>query len=362
MAEAGNTTVNTLNGAVAHWGLARYEWCDPLDAASLSACLQNYGASPSKDGGRAPHYFQGTPGQLRVAWVRSSGVVENALPPGSRDVSRHRAFQFRAFVDSTDPLNLLEQPQDLRVEIEDGAGLVASATVSDHSPVLFYRHSVDLPLDSDTALPRAVLNTVRVPLSAFDGVFLSDVRAVRLHFDQTASGAINIADMAFADEAQNRTPEAQWAVTEKMLSDAGAKLQNVGLSVTAADDEGAPAIAVAVFSDEDDVYTQTSQNSPDAKDIAPDTLRLRGGAHKDADGRVYLIAATATDAAGQVGFGCCTVTVPRNNSAAEAVSVAVQAKAAAGQCTAFATAAEGYLPPPAGFHVVGDGPVIGADQ
>jgi hypothetical protein len=362
LTEAGNTAVNTLGGTVSHSGLARYALCDPLDPASIEGCLQNYDASPVQYDGRIPHYWEGTPGQLRVAWVRSSGFLENELPPGSRDVSRYRAFQFRAVVDFTDPLNALGQAQDLRVEIEDGAGLVASAVVSDHSPALFYPPSADLPLDADTAIPRAVLNTVRVPLSAFEHVFLTDVRAVRLHFDQTAAGALNLADMAFADEALDLTPGVQCTVSEPALSASGAKLEAVGLDVDASDDKGVPVIDVSVFSDEDDLDSQPSQNSPDAKDIAPSSLRLRGEADKDSDGRVYLIVATATDAGDHVGFGCCTVVVPRNNMVAEAESVAAQAEAAAAQCTSFAAAAEGLAPPPGGFFVVGDGPVIGADQ
>jgi hypothetical protein len=47
---------------------------------------------------------------------------------------------------------------------------------------------------------------------------------------------------------------------------------------------------------------------------------------------------------------------------AGAESVAAQAEAAAAQCTSFAATAEGLAPPPGGFFVVGNGPVIGADQ
>jgi hypothetical protein len=126
------------------------------------------------------------------------------------------------------------------------------------------------------------------------------VRAVRLHFDQTAAGALNLADMAFADEALYRTPGVQCTVSEPALSASGATLEAVGLDVDASDDKGVPVINVSVFSDEDDLDSQPSQNSPDAKDIAPSSLRLRGEADKDSDGRVYLIVATATDAGDHV--------------------------------------------------------------
>jgi hypothetical protein len=356
LTESDNTAFNTLDGAVSHANLLRFEWCE----AQSENCLENLDASPfSGRDGRQPHF---NVNQLKLAWAGNDGVFENELPPAYRDVSRYRALQFRALVDSTDGLNPLDQPQDLSIELEDGAGLVASVRASDHSRSLYYPPSDDLPLQADTPLPRGVLNTVRVPLADFDDIFLTDIRAVRLRFDQTNTGAINIADLAFADETLDATPTASCEVAVPSLTASGAKLETVGLEVTASDTKGNPAIAVAVFSDEDDTDSQPSQNSPDAKDIAPGTLRLRGEADKDEDGRVYLIVATATDAGGNTGFGCCTVTVANGNQEADAEAAELQAQAAAAQCTAFAAAAEGLAPVPGGYYEVGDGAVIGPDQ
>jgi hypothetical protein len=43
-----------------------------------------------------------------------------------------------------------------------------------------------------------IVNQVRFPLRLFAGVDLGDVRAVRLRFSRTASGVIDIADVAFS--------------------------------------------------------------------------------------------------------------------------------------------------------------------
>jgi hypothetical protein len=51
--------------------------------------------------------------------------------------------------------------------------------------------------------------------------------------------------------------------------------------------------------------------SPDAKNIAPGTLRLRSERSGSGDGRVYLIVITATDASNNVSHVCLTVVVPR---------------------------------------------------
>ena len=47
-------------------------------------------------------------------------------------------------------------------------------------------------------VPKIVLNTVRVPLTAFNSVNLNDIRSVQFTFDERFQGAVLIADVAFA--------------------------------------------------------------------------------------------------------------------------------------------------------------------
>jgi hypothetical protein len=75
-----------------------------------------------------------------------------------------------------------------------------------------------------------------------------------------------------------------------------------------------------------------------------------------ATGRIYLIVVKATDAAGTAGFATTAVVVPKSTSAASVASANNQAAAA----VAFANANNGN--PPAGYFVIGDGPVIGPMQ
>jgi hypothetical protein len=113
---------------------------------------------------------------------------------------------------------------------------------------------------------------------------------------------------------------------------------------------------VTVYSDEDDVDPQTiGDMSPDAKDLGLGTLRLRAERRDSGDGRVYLVVVRRTDSTGTA-FSCHTVTVPLSQSAAAKSSVAAQAAAAQTFCTNNGGAA------PAGFFLVGDGPVIGPKQ
>lgn len=137
------------------------------------------------------------------------------------------------------------------------------------------------------------------------------------------------------------------------LSPSNNDLVNVGLAATANE----PAtFNVQVFGDEDD-QTPTSTtpftlHSPDAKDIAIGTLRLRAERVNSEDGRVYLVVVTATDTNGNSSRACHTVVVPKNKKGD------VDAQAAAAK--AFCEANNGAAPP--GYFVIGDGPIIGPKQ
>ena len=66
-----------------------------------------------------------------------------------------------------------------------------------------------------------------------------------------------------------------------------------------------------VYSNEDDEHqTGDGTHSPDAKEIALGTLRLRAESKGNGNGRVYLIIVTATDDCNNTALSCCTVTVP----------------------------------------------------
>ena len=96
--------------------------------------------------------------------------------------------------------------------------------------------------------------------------------------------------------------------------------------------------------------------APDAKDIAVGSLRLRAERQGNSDGRVYLILVEATDSSGNRGINCCTAVVPHSNKRQALESVQAQAAAAQAFCLAHAGM------PPAGYFVLGDGPLIGPKQ
>ena len=145
------------------------------------------------------------------------------------------------------------------------------------------------------------------------------------------------------------------AVAISSLDPANHNLVNVGLSGGSFSDNCPGATRqVLVFGNEDDEMDTGDGNfSPDATDINIGTLQLRSERVASGKGRVYLIVVKVTDAAGNVSFACATVVVPKSSSKADIASINAQAAAA----KAYALSHNGS--PPAGYFVIGDGPVIG---
>ena len=184
-----NLTINTQGGAATQTGLVPYELCG--GNVSLR-CLAD---QPDE---RQPHTAPSAralvPGlsQLTTGWGNMTGNYRNELPLVVGNVSGFQALQFRVSVNFADLRNLEGLAQDFRVVLTDNAGATASVRVSDVSPALFF------PPGSVGPVPKIVLNTVRLPLTAFAGVNLSNVRAVQFTFDERFQGAVLIADIAFA--------------------------------------------------------------------------------------------------------------------------------------------------------------------
>jgi hypothetical protein len=134
--------------------------------------------------------------QLKTGWNDLTGNYRNNLPAMLGNVSGFQAIQFRVSVNFTDPRNLADLAQDFRVVLTDASGSSASVRVSNVSSALFF------PPGAVGPVPKIVLNTVRVPLSAFGGVNLNNVRSVQFAFDERLQGGVLITDVAFASAPQ----------------------------------------------------------------------------------------------------------------------------------------------------------------
>jgi FtsP/CotA-like multicopper oxidase with cupredoxin domain len=152
-------------------------------------------------------------------------------------------------------------------------------------------------------------------------------------------------------------PQLTTSLATAVLWSPNHELINVGLAATATDNCPDPAtFSVKVYGDEEDeLPTGDGTHSPDAKDIAVGTLRLRAERKQKADGRVYLLVTTATDGEGNTTIACTSVVVPKDQTKTGFASVKAQADAAVAFYLANGS-------PPPGFVEIGDGPLIGSKQ
>ena len=192
---ATNLSLNNLGGAVTQIGLTPYELCGG-EAPQPQRCL------PDQPNARQPHTTPSARSplrglsQLKTGWNNFTGNYRNDVPPALGNVSGYQAVQFRVSVNFADVRNVANLAQDFRVVLTDASGGSASVRVSDVSSALFF------PPGEVGPVPKVVLNTVRVPLSAFGGVNLNAVRSVQFTFNERLQGGILITDVAFASAPQ----------------------------------------------------------------------------------------------------------------------------------------------------------------
>jgi hypothetical protein len=190
-----NLSINNLGAAVTQIGLTPYELCGG-EAPQPQRCL------PDQLNAQQPHTTPSARSsaaglsQLKTGWNNFTGNYTNNIPATLGNVSGFQAVQFRVSVNFADVRNVADLAQDFRVLLMDASGSWTSVRVSDVSPALFY------PPGEVRPVPKVVLNTVRVPLSAFTGVNLNAVRSVQFTFNERLQGGLLITDVAFASAPQ----------------------------------------------------------------------------------------------------------------------------------------------------------------
>src|SRR5262249_49842020 len=207
----GNLVVNTLGGAVTEGGLVTSgpPNSDFYDLRGGEAPQERFWF-PTQSGAKQPHTTVSAPApqrgglsQLGLFYDKdpTAPFYQNDLPDGSRNLAGFQALSFRVSTvyNAADPRNVPSVPGDFTVALTDGAGDSAAVRAGDLVRVLFHPPVFGEPT------PKVVLNTARLPLSAFtaaDPAFdLTDVRSIRFTFDQRDRGAYLVSDLAVVDRA-----------------------------------------------------------------------------------------------------------------------------------------------------------------
>jgi hypothetical protein len=184
-------------------------------------------------------------------------------------------------------------------------------------------------------LSEGIYTTIDVPGSTF-------TRANGINASGQIMGAYQAGGTSFHGylaTPEITAPSVTCSVADSLLWPPNHRLVNVGLDVTALP----PDATVQV-----QVYADDHATASDARDIGPDTLRLRAERSGQGLGRVYLIVVTATNPAGSA-FDVCSVVVPHSNNPLALALVRTEAFLAEGWYRLSHTA-------PPGFRLLGEGP------
>ena len=232
-----------------------------------------------------------------------------------------------------------------RINVRDGVETRAITTPDEYvvsagrlSGSGFLRVGVTVRLRdfSRTAFSNDDLPTAPLDVAAFADVAELIVRAGRRILLRATVDSIEFC-------GDTTPPTVDCSLATNSLWPANHKLVDVGLDYLVTDDQDSnPTVEVLVFSDEAEEADGDGNTEYDAIDDG-ESLWLRAERSGNGDGRVYLIVVIATDASGNVGFDCCTVTVPHNKSKASRNDADDQAIAAEAECLIDGAAPVGFF-------------------
>ncbi|GHU74513.1 hypothetical protein AGMMS49992_16180 [Clostridia bacterium] len=134
-----------------------------------------------------------TPALFNLRWKRESSITI----PLSGDFTPFKALDLFVAVDSSDPINPIGEGQSFIVTLRDTKGRERSVDVPFWSSALSYYPGYKEHYDATEFSPEfevwigsMPLGDLRIPLTLFDGLDLSQVTAMRVEFGNTEAGSI----------------------------------------------------------------------------------------------------------------------------------------------------------------------------
>lgn len=140
----------------------------------------------------------GYPAQVVMSWEDPDAALRLALPPSKGDLAGYDAISMRVVQDPLSDLNRQPEAQSFTLAITDATGASAQVVVPPETPALAYPQGLREEnefFEGGSFSGPVQLSTLRVPLSAFEGVDLSQVTEIALLLNQTPSGSLFLADL-----------------------------------------------------------------------------------------------------------------------------------------------------------------------
>jgi hypothetical protein len=181
--DPGDLTTNQTGGAAIPTNMTLYGWCaNTFDTPCIPGQFTFLDRNLT------------SLAEVLLGWSNHSARLRFELASGSRNVDDFDALQFRTVLNPGYDVNFVKY-QDLEVALVDGSGTEVSVPASEVG-----NEALKYPL---TRFGRRfgghiLMQQVRFPLERFEGVDLSDVRAVEFRFTRMRAGVINVADVAFS--------------------------------------------------------------------------------------------------------------------------------------------------------------------
>jgi hypothetical protein len=188
-ASAAELRTNRLGGATLAQGATTF-FCE----AGYYTPVTRPGTEPCR---RVNVVIPGDPALAVVSWEKPGAVLRFVIPPGKGDLSQAAAISLRAAVDPLSRLNALGMGQAFSIRMTDGAGRSASMKTRPNEPALRFPEG-EVAVDATFGVlftGRLPLTSIRMPISALQGVDKADIREIALLFDQAPSGSLFLADL-----------------------------------------------------------------------------------------------------------------------------------------------------------------------
>lgn len=144
---------------------------------------------------RANLVVPGNPAVMVASWEAPDAALRFELPGGA-DLSAYSALSLRATLDPLSALNMPDAPQGFSIQLTDGAGNIAAVPTRPDEPALqFPPGEVEDGFFGAMFNGRVPLTSIRLLLSDYDGIDLTDIREIALVFDRNESGTLFLADL-----------------------------------------------------------------------------------------------------------------------------------------------------------------------
>jgi Secretion system C-terminal sorting domain len=179
-------TTDNLNAGVSGYGLVVGAICG--GGGMMPSC------NISPNGNQEPHKGTlSTPGlgAMNLQWNSNADYYENQIPLGMQDLRRYQDIIFRATVNYN--LSVFGERVNYSVQLTDAAGNTATRPVGNYTHAMFYQ-----PGTQGGDLPKAMFNTIKLPLDKFTGINKAQITNVKFLFNKSVNGAILVSDLAFS--------------------------------------------------------------------------------------------------------------------------------------------------------------------